>query len=319
MNKHIKNMRLKFFFVTAAICLVLISAMCMACVVGLHARNEENFREIEQNWEYNPDWGNPNPDFELRRESREAIMKEMRDNANKTLFRTVFSVGGGSLIILLVIAWFLAYWIVKPTKLSWQKQQRFIGDASHELKTPLAIISAGCELKNYKEIRKQVADMDVLISNLLALSKLDETNKIDVCDFDLSQVILTETLSFEGLAFERHKEIITHIEEDIKYKGNAGSVKQALKILLDNAIKYGKSKITVKLNKNTLLVENDCENFDKDELPYLFERFYRGSVARSATKGTGLGLAILKNICDINRWKAETKLNDNNIIFQINF
>jgi signal transduction histidine kinase len=321
MNNHIKSLRLKFFFVTAAICIALVGILCATLFVALNTQNEQNFVMIERHWKYNPELEVPNnPGDFPSREERIQNMQQMRDEANRSLLLTVLSIGGGSLAILLTLAWFLAYWIVRPTKLSWQKQQRFISEASHELKTPLAIISAGVDLKKYQEVKKQVDSMNILITDLLTLSKLDEANKIEKQEFNLSQTILTETLSFESLAFEQTKNIVTEIDEDIKYKGNAANVVQALKILLDNAIKYSDeySDIVVKLTKTILSVSNTGAKITERELPFIFERFYRGAESRGEIDGTGLGLSILKNFADINNWKLHAELEGSRITFIIN-
>lgn len=260
----------------------------------------------------------------------------IEDSIFKELFRTVLFVGGGGILLLLVLVWFLSYWIIKPTAEALIKQKRFISEAGHELKTPLSVISASVELlqknndgtnsEKWLEIIKQQTDkMSVMTTELLTLSKLDETEAVIKTEFDLSQTVLTEALAFEGVAFESGKKLICDTDNGLIYRGDAGAVRQAVGILCDNAVKYSEPgcEITVRLKKQAakiiLSVSNAENSIKKEEIPLFFERFYRGSDSRAQTNGAGLGLAILKLLADKNKWELDVDISQNNVIFSIIF
>jgi signal transduction histidine kinase len=330
----IRKMRLKFFFVTAAICVVLISVICFVLVIVTNARNEQNFREIEQNWQYNPAFENPNQGpWSNDTDDRPMIVK-MRSNANRQLIVMVMSIGGGSLLLLLPIAWFLAHWIVRPAEASLEKQQRFVAEAGHELRTPITIISTGVDLLQSKrqnedtkrwldDIKIQTERMSAMTTDLLALSRLDETKGIRYEEFNLSQTVSAEILSFESVAFEQHKQITGDVAENIMYRGDRAAAVQAVGILFDNAIKHSPVNAEIEINlvkaKRIKLTMANKTDLEEDEIENIFERFYRGRESRARTAGTGLGLAILKSLCEKQKWEVTAKLDRGKICFSILF
>lgn len=265
-----------------------------------------------------------------------AMDTSIEDEAFGRLTLTVISIGGAGLALLLALAWLLSFWIVKPAAASLEKQRRFISEASHELRTPLTIISAGVELMEGKkqddntkkwlfDIKEQTKRMTAMTADLLALSRLNETHKIIRTELNMSQIVLSDVLAFESVAFEQGKEIVCDIEEELMYKGDAKSVSQAIGILCDNAIKHSDDQTIIKValkrqsSKLYLTVSNTAGTLSHDEIPFLFERFYRGKESRAKILGTGLGLAILKNLADKNGWKISAKTNSDKIIFTLSF
>jgi signal transduction histidine kinase len=250
------------------------------------------------------------------------------DEAFNQLTLTVLFIGGGALLILLVLVWFLSFWIVRPAEQSLEKQRRFTSEASHELKTPLTVVSTGIELLQGKkqtdetkkwldDIKRQTERMAVMTNDLLTLSKLDETKAVTRAHFNISQVTEKEILAMEGVACEQGKQIECDIEKDLIYNGDTKAVIQAVTILCDNAIKHsaGKEiKVTLKKDKRLTLTVSNKSDLGADELPYIFERFYRGKEARAKASGTGLGMSILKTLADKNNWKLKV-----NIDFQCYF
>ena len=228
--------------------------------------------------------------------------------------------------------WLLSYWIVNPAKQSLQKQARFISEASHEIKTPLTIISAGLELlgseklspsakKWLDDIKMQTGKMTTMTNDLLEMSKLNEGNVIETNEFDLSSTVLSSTLNFESVAFEQGKTFKTDIQNGVIYKGDPQAISQAVSILCDNAIKHSddNSDIEIKLVGKVLTVSNFNSVIRQSELPLLFERFYRGSESRAKTQGTGLGLSILKDLADKNNWRIDVKKDSKKILFTVTF
>jgi signal transduction histidine kinase len=255
--------------------------------------------------------------------------------AFERLTLTVVLFGGGALIILLILVWVLSFWIVRPAVQSYEQQKRFISEASHELKTPLTIISAGAELlqksnksdtqKWLDNIKTQAKKMDLLIADLLAHSKLEEKTSKPKAEFDLSAAVTSAVLAFESVAYEQGKDFVCDIQDGLTIKGYPDAVNQAATILCDNAIKYsddkGIIKISLKKQKADVCLEvsNTGATVTDAELPFLFERFYRGSESRQKTDGSGLGLAILKTLCEHNGWNITVRLDSDKIFFTIRF
>ncbi len=243
--------------------------------------------------------------------------------------RNIFSTSSILLFVyavLFFVVWILSLWVFKPIRESFVKQRQFISNASHELKTPVAIISANADVISgnsnpyVESIKNQTNRMSVLIGDMLSLAKMDERQKIlNPILFNLSEEITSATLSFDAIAFENGKELQTEIENDLMYKGDVHSVKNLVNILLDNSVKHANigGKIIVKLKKENgkiiLTVFNTGSTVPDQDSNKVFERFYRPDDSRSRDSGgSGLGLAIAKGIADTNKWKifARSKLNE---------
>ncbi len=230
-------------------------------------------------------------------------------------------------LVLSAIVIILSFSVFRPIKEAMLKQKQFISNASHELKTPLAIISANTEVIRQKDkspwvenIHSQTERMELLIQDLLSLAKMDEEKVVlSSVIFNLSEVVTNATLPFDAVAFEKGKKLNLFIQPDIQYKGDLNSVKNVINILLDNAVKHAdeKGEIIVYLkkenNKTSMTIYNSGSNVSEHEADKVFERFYRGENSRSRESGgSGLGLSIAKSIADKNKWKisANCKLNE---------
>ncbi len=227
-----------------------------------------------------------------------------------------------------IISIFVSFSIFRPIKDAFIKQKQFISNASHELKTPLAIISANAEVLKTQNgensfinnINSQSERMELLISDLLTLAKMDEEKMpLSSVVFNLSEVIINNALTFDSIAFEKGKTLNLFVQPDVQYKGDLNSVNNILNILLDNAIKHAKSGGEINVyfkkenNKILLTIYNTGSNVPKSDENKIFERFYRGDSSRSRESGgSGLGLSIAKSIADNNKWKisANSKLDE---------
>lgn len=216
--------------------------------------------------------------------------------------------------------------IVKPFSESYEKQKRFITDAGHELKTPLTIINADTEVleMDYGEnewlddIRDQTGRLTELTNSLILLSRMEEENaSLEMVDFPLSDVVEETVEAFYVLAKTRNKSLTTTIQSMISMYGDEKSLRRLISILLDNALKYsdegGKISLTLEKKKNCiqLFVFNTAEYISRENLKYLFDRFYRTDQSRnSQTGGYGLGLSIALAIVNTHKGKISASTSD---------
>ena len=229
-----------------------------------------------------------------------------------------------ALVVLFAITWWLSDWALKPVAAAWEQQRRFVADASHELKTPLAVISANTQILQkhdgvsedamrwVESTADEVEQMQELVGDLLQLARADETaagvstNAMRHEDIDLSELVESAALEFDAVAFERGCLLDAQVADGVHVTGDPEWIDHLTRILIDNACKYGEdgSTVTVALGKAsghpTLSVHNQGNAIDPEDLPHVFERFYRSDKARSreGEGGFGLGLAIAKGIAD---------------------
>lgn len=221
-------------------------------------------------------------------------------------------------VVLALPVWGLAHKVFQPIQDSLYNQRKFIADASHELKTPVAVISANADVlsaqtsnKYLDSIKTQTKRLNFLVNDMLTLARMDEKNQPLLKEnFSLSDVITETVLPFDAVAFEHGKMLLSEIEKNVAYYGDRESVKKIINILLDNAVKYASNGGTIKvtLSKTTLTVGNSGSDILDSDSNRVFERFYRGELSRSReTGGSGLGLSIAKSIADANKWTISAK------------
>ncbi|MBR0087736.1 MAG: hypothetical protein IJL98_08375 [Lachnospiraceae bacterium] len=231
-----------------------------------------------------------------------------RDSKRRLLL--VSSLAGlGGILLMGIFVWLMSKKAMAPLEESTEKQKRFITDAGHELKTPLSVIATNMdllEMENGKSewidtTRKQVGKLRSLVQHLVSLSKLEEADReLTLTVFSVSEAAEECCEFFSGPAELSGKELKTDIEPGLSVKGDYASVSQILTILLDNAVKYAKGDIDVRLyqsgKKVVFETENDWEHsLSGKELDRLFDRFYRADESRSkqdGKEGYGLGLSI---------------------------
>ena len=214
---------------------------------------------------------------------------------------------------------FFAGRIVRPVAESYEKQKRFITDAGHEIKTPLAIIKANIDLmdmeldkkrvdkaelkENLGDINSQVDRLTDLTNDLVYLSRMEEGDSLVMTEVPLSDIVSETAASFGPLAEAQGKTIEAKIESMISVQGSTKELEKLLSIVLENAVKYSSDpKIGVSLKKEgknaVLEVRNQTDGeLTNEMLSHVFERFYRTDSSRnSATGGHGIGLSMASAI-----------------------
>ena len=234
-------------------------------------------------------------------------------------------------LIMAVIVVILSGRIIKPFADNYEKQRRFITDAGHELKTPLAIISADVEVLEMDmeeenewldDIKGQTKRLTELTNELVMLSKMEEApDKAQWVEFSLSDVTEETVNPFRSRAIAEGKTLAMNITPMITMNGQEKAIRQLISILMDNACKYSlpESEIKVTLRasgKNAVLeVYNKCAPVTKEQLSHMFDRFYRTDESRnSSTGGYGIGLAIARAVTDGHKGKIQASTDDGNSI-----
>ncbi|MBW7475804.1 HAMP domain-containing histidine kinase [Paenibacillus oenotherae] len=244
------------------------------------------------------------------------------------LIYTFLIVGLVMLIAIFFTSRFFANRSIAPVKEAFNKQKQFIADASHELKTPLAVITTNADvlLSNSEDtiqnqskwlhhIKSETERMKTLTGDLLYLTEMDDSRASMIyTSFNISEAVEGVILTMEAVIFEKDISLSYEIEPDLTVRGSSEQIRQVVMILLDNSIKYTPSKGTITLtltkrhNDVLLKVTNTGEGIAPEHLERIFDRFYRADPSRSRKHGGyGLGLAIAKSIVEQHRGKIYAK------------
>ena len=243
------------------------------------------------------------------------------------LLNLMYTFGAVGLVMLLAIYGVSRYFAsrsIKPVREAFEKQKRFIADASHELKTPLTVINTNADVllanredaisghaKWLERIKSETERMKTLTNDLLYLTEMEETRSpMMTAPFCVSEAVESVILTMEAVIFEKSIALTWDIQPGLTATGNSEYMKQAVMILLDNAVKYtdAHGSITVTLKKRgneiVLAVANTGDDIASEHLDRLFDRFYRVDPSRTRKRGGyGLGLAIAKSIVEQHRGK----------------
>ncbi|MDO5111485.1 MAG: HAMP domain-containing sensor histidine kinase [Clostridia bacterium] len=250
-----------------------------------------------------------------------------RDMESFALFRNtsliVFAVSLAGIFLLVVL---FSKTAVRPVAESYNKQKQFITDASHELKTPLTVISANTELLEMengenewtRSIQHQVARLTELTNSLVTLSRMQEEDKpLVMTDFSLSDAVEESVAPYVNTATQQGKTLQAAIAKNLSYNGDETSIRKLVGILLDNAVKYtptgGDIDVTLKREgrNNLLCVHNTAEAMKTGNHNEMFERFYRGDASRnSQTGGYGIGLSIARSIVAAHKGRITARSED---------
>jgi signal transduction histidine kinase len=235
-----------------------------------------------------------------------------------------------TLLITLVFALFSKK-AMEPFEENTKRQKQFITDASHELKTPLSIISANAQVLEYKtgqndwtkNIVTQTQRMGSLINELLVLSKLDEMGSdILLEQIDVSELLHEGVEPFQEVAEEKNVTITEQIDSNITLYANRDALSKLISILTENATKYvtegGEIVTSLSATKRyaTISIHNTATIAEGLDYERLFDRFYRPDGSRtSSTGGHGIGLSIAKKIANQMGGTIEAKPEKDGITF----
>ena len=260
-----------------------------------------------------------------------------QDQNTKSRFLLIsIGISAACWVIVMVMIILLSRRVVKPVSAAYEKQKQFITDAGHELKTPLAIISANTEVIEMtseptewtESTKNQIRRLDGLVKDLMRLAKMDGAEvKAEFARFDISEVTAKAAAEFEAPARTHNESFTLDIDEGLEIVGSSEQVSQLVGIFTDNAVKYCDEggNITVSLKPHhkgvRLAVSNDCKEPPAGDLNRLFDRFYRADEARTrqGSGGYGIGLSIAKATADAHKAKLSCTAENGRITFAVTF
>ena len=225
---------------------------------------------------------------------------------------------------IVIISWYFVGRSMKPVEEATQKQHEFIAAASHELRSPLAVIQAGLsamspqgnDRKTVETAKKECRRMTRLINDMLLLASSDaKTWQLQKEQLDMDTILIECYESFLPLAREQAQELILDLPEQMlpPVQGDRQRIEQILTVLIDNALSYtpGQKQIRIRgyAKNNWLIIDVEDEgpgiaDADKERI---FDRFYRAQLSRNDKKHFGLGLSIAKELTDLHSGRLEVR------------
>lgn len=236
--------------------------------------------------------------------------------ALRQMMASYLRIGLLSLLLLAGASFLLSLRVTRPVERAWRQQRQFFSDASHELKTPLTVILSNAEMLETSDLPERESrwrdnilsesrQMKTLVEEMLTLSRTEDAQrKPTVADVDLSDLSEDCALAFEPVAFEAGKPLSWDVTPALTVSGDGEKLRHLLSILLDNAAKYGAAgegivlSLRAERSQAVFSVSNGSGGhpIPPEELPRLFERFYRADASRGEQSGFGLGLPIAQAI-----------------------
>ncbi len=238
------------------------------------------------------------------------------------------------LILYIIVILRFSKKLIKPFIENDERQKRFITNASHELKTPLAVISANTEMtealsgktKWTDSTRRQITRLQTLIEELVVLTRANEMKDSDMTDVDISGIVSDISESFKSVAENSGKSFTVEITPNLNVKCDKRSIQHVVSVLLDNAVKYcddgGNISIRLEsLNRGKgahISVSNTYAEGKNTDISKFFERFYRNDESHNSEKaGFGIGLSMAKEIVERMKGKMKVDYSGNTISFTV--
>jgi len=256
----------------------------------------------------------------------------VQDEMLNGLLQISYIISGISVIALLAFISLLSKYITKPVEVAFEKQKRFISDSSHELKTPLSVMSANLDMlqmeigENHRidAIGGGIHRMNGLIHELLTLVRSEQSSRI-MTDINLSELVEGVILPMEVVAFEKSNRIEYKINPNIHLIGDEEGLRKMVGVLLDNAIKYARENTSIQVSlylragHKVIEVFNEGIGLEKDQQKRVFDKFYRVDDARQrATGGYGIGLSIVDSVVKAHKGKIIIdSVPDDYIVFRV--
>lgn len=263
------------------------------------------------------------------------VMDISREAENCGTFLQISALFGGLCILIFFIVFTL--WsrrAVRPFEENAERQKQFITNAGHELKTPIAVISANTEAMELlngenewsRRIMVQVHRLSDLVGELIMLSKSEEQAETACISLDYSGLVRECAEDFRQVALQKGKRFETHIAENISLVGEEKLLREIVNILTDNAVKYcdagGMISVTLKTSGKRKILEvfNDYKEGKGLDYARMFDRFYRGDASHSSsTEGYGIGLSLAENMTEVLHGKIRAGWQDGRVGFTVVF
>ncbi|MCA9397796.1 HAMP domain-containing histidine kinase [candidate division WWE3 bacterium] len=242
------------------------------------------------------------------------ILPEDISEAKERIVYQLLAINGLVAVIFAVGGYYLSGKTLEPIQIAMDEQKRFVGDAAHELKTPITALRTSLEVNlmdtklspDAKDVLNEnledVENLQQLVENLLQLAR-QETTQLQIENVDVCKTINEAVKQIIPLAKSKDISVDFHYDKEVSVSGNKDALQRLFIILLDNAIKYSpkKSNVTVLLNETRssikIAVKDVGVGIANHHLPYIFDRFYRVDTARTEA-GYGLGLSVAKTIVE---------------------
>ncbi len=234
------------------------------------------------------------------------------------------------IVIFSVIICILSKRAVRPVMSNLQKQQQFITDAGHELKTPLAIIRADAEVISLTggesewttSILNQTDRLSDLLGQMLKLAKAQESQRVSFERQNLSKILNDTAVDFSTYCNAQNKPLITHIPDGAYCNGDSKLLEMLFSTLLENAVKYGRADCEIDMNLSIssrsakICITNFSDDPPTGDLKLLFDRFYRGDSSRTReTGGSGIGLSVAKSVTESHNGKISCEVEGDKVSF----
>lgn len=241
---------------------------------------------------------------QIERQIRAQLIEDIKEN--------LITLDAFLLVVVTLLGYVLAGFTLRPIEQAYEKQKKFVADASHDLRTPLAIMQSELELAlrhNKQEQRaviesslEEVNNLSALVDNLLFLARIDQTEPVVSQSIDIGVLLEKVIHQYKKLAAEKKLTLEDSICHTTLF-GNPHQIERALRNVLVNAIEYtdsGNVKVVSEIieKKYVIRVVDTGRGIRSSDLPHVFDRFYRGDSSRTDTSNSGLGLSIVKEILE---------------------
>ena len=260
------------------------------------------------------------------------VNNELQLQIRTAVIRYTVLICAAVVLITFLVVWLLSNRAIRSEIENMQRQKEFITNASHELKTPLAVIRANTELTEMmngesewtQSTLRQVEHMNGLIQNLVMIAKAQEKEDRSTMEvIDVSKILNETVEPFSSLALQEKKELMRSIESGVCLRADESKIRQLASILIDNAFKYcdENGRIHVSLEKQKkgkqvcLTVSNSYKEGEKTDFNRFFERFYRADQSHENQNGYGIGLSMAESICRQYGGKIRAEWKDGMISF----